>query len=54
MIDGGKLYDWLERHDTGIIRWIFDDPGDKGYSARDVERDEFAELFRAYVAELTG
>lgn len=47
MIDGGRLYDWLESHDIEILNWH------GGYMSW-VPREEFAELFRRYVAELTG
>lgn len=46
MIDGGKLYDWLEKQDVDLTYWH------DGDSMR-MSRREFAELFRAYVAELT-
>ncbi len=45
MIDGGKLYDWLEKRDIEILNWR---------SAAWVPREEFTELFRQYVAELTS
>jgi len=45
MIDPGKLYDWLEKKDIVIIH---------GWDDAEVSREEFEELFRAYVKELTS
>lgn len=46
VIDGGKLYDWLESRDIEILNWH------GGYMSW-VPREEFEKLFRQYVAELT-
>jgi len=46
MIDPGKLYDWLNKRDIEIIRW-------EDGTSRWVPPEEFGELFRAYVEELT-
>lgn len=48
MIDGGKLYDWLQALDIDLIKW--DACGD----GREIGREEWDRLFRQYVAELTG
>lgn len=47
MIDPGKLYDWLVSKNVEMIRW------DDEKSAL-VPPEEFEELFRAYVKELTN
>lgn len=49
MIDGGKLYDWLEAR--GIF--VFEYDMHEGFGP-EVSRRGFEELFRQYVAELTG
>ena len=47
MIDPGKLYDWLQERNIEIIRW-----DDDGSSL--VSRQEFGELFRVYIEEVTS
>ena len=48
MIDGGKLHDWLQARDIDLIHWR------KDCNSVCLTRSEFEELFRQYVAELTG
>jgi len=47
VIDPGKLYDWLVSKNVEMIRW--DDE-----KSTLVPPEEFEELFRAYVKELTN
>lgn len=45
MIDPGKLWDWLDAQDVEVIR--HED------TRRVLSRQDFEDLFRQYVAELT-
>ena len=48
MIDGGKLYDWLEARGIEMVRHY-----DPDLYPEFLDREEFGEMFREYVAELT-
>lgn len=45
MIDGGKLYDWLEKQGIEILDW-------SGGSPAWVPREDFERVFRRYIVEL--
>lgn len=49
MIDGRKLYDWLEARNIEMVRNYQPD-----LYPEFLDREEFGKLFRQYVAELTG